>query len=90
MDKTYIKIINCDGDYVFCPESYTVYETGKENEYSLFDMYFLFREDEDYIQFPLEIRLEIVKRIILAYETGIEKEKRRTKSKICQLLDLES
>lgn len=82
--KTYILIDKngFKGEYSYCPEHKAIFERGKENECCLFDLLYCLIDIDD-----LDTQLNICQYILMAYETGIKKEKDRIFSKITNFLN---
>lgn len=88
-NNLYIKISGYE-DYLYRKSDMTVWKNDDgDSKCCLFDLHPMFGNDDDYQKFPLETRIEIAKRMISAYEMGIEKEKKRITSHIHQLFELE-
>ena len=87
-NRTYTKIQRDLNNYTYCHEGLSIYKEGKEDVACLFDLYGLFREDEDFTKFPVDTRIDIAKYIVMAYEAGIKHEKLNIKKRINKILDL--
>lgn len=75
-----IDVMDSENDYKYCSKSMTVYKN--DSEYNLFDLYTFFSKNN----FTLEEQLEICKRMIIAYERGIEEAKREISNKFNMII----